>query len=83
MREQTRLLWPYILMCTCLKESQAQRSFLRPFGKVAFSRSLLPSLGLADGHVSFRAVLDNGLWDEALEPREGSVRRDPKVRLVL
>ena len=43
-REQTRLRWPSIETCTCLKESLAKRSFTRLFGRMVFSRSSLHSL---------------------------------------
>ena len=42
--EQARLPWPSIGTFTCLKESRAQRSHVKRFGKMAFSRSLWPSL---------------------------------------
>ena len=61
---------------------------MRPFNKMAFQSIFVAQSeaweAFANRHVSSSCgALDNGLWDEAREPCEGSMRRDPKVRLVL
>ena len=54
-REQTRVLWPSTVMCTCLKESRAQRSHMRLLGRMVFlSRSSWHSL--RRGSFFFRAA---------------------------